>query len=236
MASELTERRLMFDWAGPGTCINCGFLAFSYSADLNEGREISLRRRAYPHGEDPEGRPDPLPGWWYCFVYAANLRGEMGQLEQEGVPGHERQAQIIAKGRECREFYAWVPGLDPLWHFQDREVQRLEELRRANDLKIAELDQRSQESMRQIMEAHKAIAEATRRDYRRSDRQTFRLSIAFVILAIVALVLALAPLAYPNGIGWLEDVAPGGIERPFESTPMPMSTPDTATPHPLRAT
>lgn len=235
MVQDRDARRLMFEWAGPGTCINCGFLAFSRSSELTEALEISLRRRANPHGEDPNF-PSPLPGWWYCFVYAANLPDEMGQLERDGVPGNQRQAQIIARGRDCPEFYTGVPGFDPRWHFQDRTVQRLEELRRANDLKIAELDQRSQQSLQAIMEAQLQIAEehattasANKAILERSEKQATWFQWAFVVLAFVALALALAPLGYPNGVPWLVDHLPGAAR---EATPLPQLTPDTATPQP----
>jgi hypothetical protein len=226
MAAEeptIQPRPLMFPDFGPGTCINCGFLAFSFDGDLQQAQELSLRRRAYPHGQDPINHPEPLPGFWHCFVFAGNLPGEMADLEQRGVPGHERQGQIIAKGRACPEFYTWVPGRDPRWHHQDRETMRLEEMRRANDLKIAELDRRSQESMLKIAElTAQATADHLELAKTVSEEGTWYQR-AFLVLAIIAIILALATLAYPDGVTWLVDYAPGGANDPvsFEATPTP---------------
>ena len=230
------ERALPFEWAGKGRCINCGFLAFSQDVDLTSAREVSIRRRAYPHGSDPN-RPDPLPGWWHCFIYAEDLIAEMGELEAQGVPGDQRQRQIIEKDRNCQKFYTYVPGQPPPWHYQDRDMWQLEEMRKANALKIAELEQSSRDAQIEIMKAQQAIAEATRQvsedhkqisaehkqRFEKSDRQNVLFQIAFMVLAGLTLVLALLPLAYPNGLEWLVDHAPNAVHESVPRTVVPLA-------------
>lgn len=140
--------------------------------------------------------------------------------------------RVFTKDRKCPEWTKYRPGLSPKEHLQRNEMLQIEEQRKAHDLKLAELDQRSQESLRAIMEAQREIAEATRQvatDHRslfaKSDRHATWYQRAFLILALIALVLAFAPLAYPNGVGWLADHMPGSRIVPALSTPTPRSAP-----------
>lgn len=246
MSADFVERRLPFEWAGPGTCINCGFLAWSPHVDSTDAREVPLRRRAYPYGVSPNV-PDPLPGWWFCFARAADLSREitkMGEENRELSPA-DRIAPVLAKNRSesCHDFYTYAEGFNPAWHYQDRLTQALEEMRRANDLKIAELERQSQAAMLSIAAEHAKTAEAQKVIFERNERQTRTYNRLFLWMAGIATILAFGPLFFPRGLPWVADRLNGGDspaiivvtaipEQVPTTTPIPPSTRSTPSSQP----
>ena len=201
----------MYEDTYPDTCISCGFLGFT--AQREKGfHELEADQRW-------DGRIAGPPSVTIrCFRRMAKLQSEIEDMERESkaaggfLPdfrGHSEyylaMRQVFIKPRpQCAERRIWHPyieSLDPRWHYEDWRMSTLEELRSAQERAL-------HEAQIQIMADHKAIAEATRRDYERSDTQNRLFSCAFVCLAIIAILLALAPLTYPNGIPWLVHHAP----------------------------
>lgn len=88
-----------------------------------------MGRRANPAG---------LSGWLFCFIHAADLRAEMVDLEEQGVPGDQRQRQILEKGRNCSRWYAWRPGFDSRWHYEEVRMRQLEDERRRFETHLSE--------------------------------------------------------------------------------------------------
>jgi len=221
----------MFEEEYPGACISCGYLSQLSRHQLGQ-HEFNARQRATGHV--------PSDNTLWCWRRAAHLQREVDEAEQEirqsgtfeaaDSQDSERATavrRVVQKGRDCKKWYQWTEHLTPKEHYEEERM-----------LRLAELEQRSMEAMKAIMESHTAImktqaeiAEATRQvaadhklSFDRSERQATWFQRAFIALAVIALVLALTPLAYPNGIGWLADHAPGA-ER--NVTPLPQLTPDT---------
>lgn len=162
---------------------------------------------------------DSIP---WCFVRVAKFVTEcvdaFGDANQpEGtsikkfgdVTREDAISSIIAKpDRKCPKFYPYQESLSPSEHFEDRRMRELEELRRANDLKIAEIQSSSQadslavaKSLEQIQRDHLEFAKIR-------DRDTTKYNVAFLVLALIAAILAISALAYPGGASWL-DWVPG---------------------------
>jgi hypothetical protein len=114
-------------------------------------------------------------------------------------------------------WYEWVEGFSPQWHYEDWRMMKVEELRQAQTKMIADAEERGRMGVLEVVQAHKEVTEKlagiATDQVSVSDRQeksNRRFNRLFVAIGLLALVLAVAPLAYPNGIGWLEDVFPGG--------------------------
>ena len=106
-------------------------------------------------------------------------------------------------------------------------MQQLEQQRRAHDLRLAEMDQRSQEDSRKVAEA---LLTVTREAHRNDTRYT----VAFLILAFVSCLQVLS-LAWPDGLPWARQLVGNG---PVAATALPTSAqpPSTVTPTPLPST
>jgi len=205
----------MFEEDYPGACISCGYLS-QLSRHQAGQHELNAKHRA-------NGRL-PSDNTLWCWRRAANLQKEADEAEQEirqsgtfqaaDPQDSERAAavrRVVQKGRDCEKWYRWTEHLTPKEHYEEERM-----------LRLAELEQRLMEAMKAIMESHTAIlktqaeiAEATRQvaadhklSFDHSERQATRFQRAFIVLAIIALSLALAPLAYPDGVAWLADHVP----------------------------
>lgn len=171
----------------------------------------------------------------------ANLKHEVEEAQQETRAAgsfqpefesdNERYAAVRRVLRVPREqcveegkWYAYVEYFDPKWHYEDWRMLELEKLRQEQAKMMADVQQALLTEQAAIAAEHARTAEAHKAIFERSERQATWFQRAFIALAIVALTLALAPLAYPNGVAWLVDHAPG-VERSV--TPPPQSTPDT---------
>jgi hypothetical protein len=207
------------------SCRNCGFLFIKRRTQLGLHEYEEQWREL---GSLVEG--DTL----LCFRNVAKLYEEVDDAERairESTSFHKtfeddspRRAAVrrVERGHaDCPKWYEYVPYFGPQWHYEKMHMEGLEEANRANAKMIAELDLRSQESMRSILEASREIEWANQQvfeehaeRFERSDKQTFRFQVGFVVLALITLVLALVPLAYPNGINWLVERMPGAASTP----------------------
>jgi hypothetical protein len=213
---------------GPGKCVNCGFFAKkdteptggdTYAVSVSE----RAARQVHPIMVHPT-RNVSIGVEPFCFRRVIAV-SEMSK--KHGL------AAVLDEDRKCPLWHGWHEGFSPKEHLEEERLAQLEEARRANDLKIAELDQRSQDATHAMMEEHTKIsaehaktAEALRDISARNERQTSWFNGFFLIIGLAALILAIAAFAYPNGATWVVDHAPGA-ERDV-TTPVPQSTPDTA--------
>lgn len=75
----------------------------------------------------PEVRTDP-----FCFLQVADIMGEINSIprdENEFRPSG-RAKEVFAKDRQCKSWYPYNSGLSPKDHFDQMNVERLEESRR----------------------------------------------------------------------------------------------------------
>ena len=127
-------------------------------------------------------------------------------------------------------------------------MERLEELRQQNALKIAELESQARTDMITILAEqtkiaieHAKTAEALRELSERSDnqgsafnKQTTTFNKSFVLLGFIALVLALGQIFYPSGISGIHSPF-AAIETPIvvvlpTTQPLPTVAPDKGSP------
>lgn len=206
-----------------GACWNCGF--FCHKDEHN--RHISSYAELTTHNRE-WGRFFPLMERWapWCFRYEPvlpEIAERLGHeprvvIQDETIQSTQNAAamEVAIKDRQCVKWTKYRPGLSPKDHWDEQFMRELEQMRRANDLKIAELDQRSQESMRAVMADQVKITETIKDIAEQSSRESSFYQRAFIVLAIIALLLALAPLAYPSGVDWLVDNLPGQPSTPTQ--------------------
>jgi hypothetical protein len=207
----------MFPTLGEGACVNCGFLSeVSDTFDPADAKEASASTRI---------------GWpgskLHCFVHAALLdleamsyATEFPEVDGGAGIGNEikRREKALTRARNCQSWYRWRPGFSPQWHIEDRRMRQLEQERQTLLKDLAQMDQRSQEGLRLAMESHTKIMQD-------SGREGRAWQLAFAAMTVIALILALGSLAYPNGAAWL-DWIPGqaSTEAPVKTTPTPEPT------------
>ena len=90
-------------------------------------------------------------------------------------------------------------------------MEELEELRHANELKLAELRKHTEDTQVEIAASIRSISENHLAFAQNKGGVNKRFQWLFAIMAGLTLLLALLPLAYPNGIPWLADHVPGGV-------------------------
>jgi hypothetical protein len=210
----------MFEEEYPGTCRSCGFLGYF---DPSDGITRVL------HEADAQMRANgyliKVCTLW-CYRRMANINREVEQAEQEMraagsfQPAVERDnehfaaiRQVVSAPRpQCEEqgkWYTYVEFFDPKWHYEDWRMAELERMRQEHTKMLADVQLAILKEQAEIGAEHARTAEAHRVIFERSESQATWFQWAFIFLAVIALVLALLPLAYPDGISWLTDLAPG---------------------------
>lgn len=168
-----------------------------------------------------------------CYK-GVDLEGEFKAAHRDGGGIADYGAatrDFIQTERDCDfTFTLLSPSLGAEKHLQAERAEMLE----AQRLAIAELEQRSQASILAIAEEMKKSAEATARTSaalldvtNATNRSNAKYTVAFLILAFLGSLQALG-LAYPNGIAWLVDRAPGQPRIVASATATPQSTPSTS--------
>lgn len=206
-----------FTAAYPGTCSSCGFLSIIDSSVYRQPKQ------EFPGASRDSGVVSDSWRVW-CFRHKANLQKEISEAVVADREEDHAQAvlQVIRKDRgpcvEDGSWYEWVDGFGPHWHYEDWRMTDLEKMRKKQN-----------QSLQEIMESHKEItsklatinsdqAEASDRQ----ERSNRRFNLLFVGLAVAAILITMAQLAYPNGIDWLTDHAPGAAnEITMTATPEP---------------
>jgi hypothetical protein len=179
------------------SCGNCGFLC------------VKRRTTVGQHEFEPPWRK---LGWLsdsdtlLCFRNVAQLHEEVDRIEQtiresssfqktfeDDTPRFAAVRQVEEGHTDCPKWYEYVQYFGPQWHYEKMHIESLEEANRANATKIAELDLRTQESIREIQRESQGVAKEHKDLFKRSDEQTRRLQIWFLVLAVLTVLLALVP-------------------------------------------
>lgn len=219
---------ILFDQFGGGNCINCGYL-FQHSRTQEGEHEFKARQREY--GQLPSQNT------LRCFRHAADLTEEVKAAEVEvsqeeaWTPEHDgddRRAtavrRVIQKDRNCDRFYAWVEHFGPKWHYEDWRMRDLEEMRASNRMEIANMQKRSNDTLAQITKDHKETTEALKAIVKDANEDSNRWQFGFLAMTVVALVVAVGALAYPNGADWLQWV-PGARSADAPASDSPTDPP-----------
>ena len=107
--------------------------------------------------------------------------------------------------RKCDDWEGWNHNFTPQWHLEQRRMKDLTQMQIDNNQKLAQMQIDNNQKLAQMQQ--------------RSDRRT---ALLFLWWTLIAIVLAVGQIAYPNGAT--------GIHFPYEreeqtaATPTPIST------------
>lgn len=190
--------------ADQGRCRSCGFLS--------------------KHGTRTAGIPSPrfyevehserIEGSFFTHTPAAHMgtesepmcfRQKINLMEIEEQQGRAKLLEAVNADRRCDSWYPYTPGLGPIEHYEEYQVQELERHRRDLQVKLSEMELAVQrhgaevtEKNAIILKEHAEIAEASKqlvgelKDVAvRSDRTSRRATWLVVLLAIAQVIVGL---------------------------------------------
>jgi len=170
-----------YEDAAKGRCRFCGFLSKHGTDTVNFP---SPRFYEVEHSERGYGRftrhvvsqgmvADTEP---MCFMGKINL---MAILQNEG---NAKLLEAITADRKCQAWYPYMPGLSPKEHYEEYQVQRLEDNRRALDIQLAKMNQEILERSASIAtESQKTVADL-RAIAQANDRFSRRITFWVILL------------------------------------------------------
>lgn len=180
--------------ADRGKCRSCGFLSkharstsrlppprFYEVEHFERESPDSFKRHTVDHSMPAATEP-------MCFVGETNL---MEKFEQGG---NAKLLEAILYDRKCGQWYAYMPGFSPKEHYEEYQMQRLENDRRAFELKLSEMAAAAQkesaaiaQDSKQLVAELKTIAEKSEKSSKRVAWLVILLAIAQVIVGLIAL-------------------------------------------------
>jgi hypothetical protein len=181
--------------ADRGKCLSCGFLAEAVDASTDVEVRVAVREMGMHFDSGNPVRP-------FCFQNAQPIFAEYNKVLADApadTTGNflarnlaaKAAVEVIAKDRKCAEWYPYSAGASPLWHREEMRMMHLEELRRQNDLKIAELQAEDAKRGQEIAASLKATAEAT-------GKFTTKWTYIAVLLAFLAVLGVFLAWLFPN--------------------------------------
>jgi hypothetical protein len=134
-----------------------------------------------------------------CFVDAVDLMGDIRNLPKSGTQeGNEQRTRAalesIAKDRHCSAWYPYKPGFNPIEHYEQLEMQRIENDRRAFELQLARMGERAQERSAMIAEESKQLVAGLKEIAEKNDTFSRRVTFWIILLAVLQVVGALVAL------------------------------------------
>lgn len=206
-----------------GRCRSCGFLSKHpieqyaglptprfYEAEPHE-RTAKEYSRLFSHRPDMAAR-GVVQTEIACFVHKADLMENIRDFPFNTLEGQQARLpmalEVIGVDRHCPAWYPYNPGFSPREHYEQLEMQRLEDDRRAFEMKLFELGQKAQENSLRVAEDSKRIVHDLKEiarsndDFvRSSERSTRRVTILVIVLAVAQTIGAL--LALPSVL-WVQ--------------------------------
>lgn len=170
-----------------GRCVSCGLLAIHQTESPRWHEATQDARGTGRLDRGGTGYERDFNTWPACFRHAADLEAEArAVIEERGLSGDGRPGanqEVITRDRHCPAWYPYSPGFPPKEHLEELRMMQLEEARRSNDEKLANLQVGSQKAIAQIQADSKKIAEAT---------QSFTTTWTYVavVIAVVAVIAA----------------------------------------------
>jgi hypothetical protein len=167
-----------YEEAAQGRCRFCGFLSkhARQSAGWPAPRfyEIEHAERMSADGFRRYMAADTEP---MCFMGKINL---MHILQNEGDAA---LLEAVNTDRKCDAWYPYMPGLSPKEHYEEFQMQRLENDRRAFELRLSEISQAAQEQSLEIAADSKKIVSDLKMIAEKNDRFSRRVTVWVIILA-----------------------------------------------------
>lgn len=124
-----------------------------------------------------------------CLVHEVDLMETIREIPYDTQEG-QRLRVPLAKGvivadRHCPAWYPYTPGFSPTEHYEELRMQRIEDDRRAFEMKLFELGQRAQENSLKVAEDSKAIVGDLKDIARANDKFSRRVTALVIMLAII---------------------------------------------------
>ncbi|MFA7296016.1 MAG: hypothetical protein WC211_02375 [Dehalococcoidia bacterium] len=214
-----------------GACWNCAFLCRRDFANAHLATYYELTQ-----DDRQRARFFTLGSWNLpptCFR-AMHITDEIEQTSavlspiRPNLSGDERNSvnhaavTVLAADRGCDKWMRYHPGLDPRASF-DLGLQLVDQQQRRDALRLAGTQLQLTEAQSQLTTALESLQRQHLAFIQRESGMNRWMQQAFLILAVLTLVLALLPLAYPNGIEWIVERAPGAA-RPVAESATPTQT------------
>jgi hypothetical protein len=170
-----------------GRCINCGFLAKRTRPDPSRRAstpkyyevEIEARNNGDVWSYVQDSRLAAIGTEPFCFKQAAQITDEIHSI----VGRNDRTAarDVFAKDRNCKSWYRYNPGLSPKDHFDQMNMELLENSRREFEVRLErerkDFDMRLFEMSQKIQATNQKVAT--------------RFTIAMIVLTLVQIFLAM---------------------------------------------
>lgn len=228
-----------------GKCFSCGYVGKRLLAHPNVLLEALSENRA--EGKLWWGNSQSAMPW--CLKERQEFHQEVQALRaatehsDQDAPRYRGTLGILLKERACPEWFGYRPQEDPAAHRRAEDAIRLEEVRQANALKVAELEQRSNEATLAMLSELKSIAAEhsktaasqaeladqmvklqaeSGRIETESGASQRRYNLAFIVLAVLAFAGALLSIPWVN-----DHLLPQGDPQRvvIVVTPIPAPTP-----------
>ena len=187
--------------ADHGKCRSCGFLSkhAKTAADIPAPRFFEVE-----HAE----RESSDSFWNYRLVFHGGVKTEpmcfMGKINLMQVwldRGDKGLVEQILADQKCDGWYPYMPGLSPREHYEEYQMQRLENDRRAFETRLAEISQKAEESSLTIAKDSQAIVSDLKAIAEKNDK--FSRRVTFWIILLAALQAAGTILALPS-VSWVQ--------------------------------
>jgi hypothetical protein len=191
--------------ADQGKCRSCGFLSKHgtkpfgiplprfYEAEHSERITVgTFFRHAIGYRQWVDTEP-------MCFLGKINLMQLVAADTQPEIEG-KLESEILAD-RKCEGWYPYMPGLSPREHYEEYQMQRLENDRRAFETRLAEISQKAEESSLTIAKDSQAIVSDLKAIAEKNDK--FSRRVTFWIIVLAALQAAGTILALPS-VSWVQ--------------------------------
>jgi hypothetical protein len=134
-----------------------------------------------------------------CFMGKINL---METYEKEGA---EKFLEAVTTDRQCDAWYPYMPGLSPREHYEERQMQRLEQDRRAFETRLSDMSLMAQDQSTIVAQQNAEIAEESKRLVaelkeiaQQSDESSKRIGFLVFFLAIAQVVVGFISLYHES--------------------------------------
>jgi hypothetical protein len=142
-----------------------------------------------------------------CFQHKLNFMAELNRLPGQSQR-NDKLVAMVRQNRNCESWYPYRPGFSPKEHYEELQMQRLEQDRRAfeksladmalsaqlQSAAIAEKNAAIQEKNAEIAEASKQLVSELKEIAQKSDSSSKRIAFLVILLAIAQVVVGLMSL------------------------------------------
>jgi hypothetical protein len=184
-----------------GKCETCGFFSkygHGYDAPTPRFYEVEIRDRTDTNHIFSYFTPARhFACEIACFEHKVNFMREINRLHDQG----QRDAKLlemVRQDRHCEAWYPYRPGFSPKEHYEELQMQRLEEHRQALQLKLSEMERKALENSAKIAEDSRQLVSDLKDIAATSDRASRRVAYCVIVLAVLQVAFAAIAYFFPH--------------------------------------